>query len=424
MSALFHLRQWRLKLWAVVRSIVQPIVRPMVLLTVLWLLSGCALPQVSAEERLFLDVSLDFLGSVVVPADTAVEGMPVRGLSAIAYSPERDRLYALSDDRSVHAPSRFYTLKLAIANAETVTLEGVEVESVTPLLAEDGNPYPEGRIDPEGLALSPRQSVFVSTEGDAERGIAPGVAEFDLASGRWQGQLPIPERFTPRVVDGQPQGVQNNRGFEALTLNPAGVAANSIEPFRLFTATESSLQQDRPPAPATNASEVDTEGDPSGNASAADAPAPARFLHYLIGEDQPTLLAEHLYWVEPPPSGATENGLVDMVTLDQAGHFLALERSFGIAAGAGARIFQLETGSATDISGIPSLAGDTAGIQPIRKQLVLDLGQLGIWLDNLEGMAIGPRLPDGSQSLVLVSDDNFSDLQMTQFLLFRLRLGR
>jgi hypothetical protein len=50
----------------------------------------------------------------------------------------------------------------------------------------------------------------------------------------------------------------------------------------------------------------------------------------------------------------------------------------------------------------------------------LDLSELGIYLDNLEGMTLGPRLPDGSQSLVLVSDNNFNDIQLTQFLLFRL----
>jgi len=37
-------------------------------------------------------------------------------------------------------------------------------------------------------------------------------------------------------------------------------------------------------------------------------------------------------------------------------------------------------------------------------------------------MTLGPQLPDGSQSLILLSDDNFSDNQETQILLFRLTL--
>jgi hypothetical protein len=51
----------------------------------------------------------------------------------------------------------------------------------------------------------------------------------------------------------------------------------------------------------------------------------------------------------------------------------------------------------------------------------LDLNTLGITIDNVEGMALGAKLPDGSQSLWIVSDDNFNKDQVTQFLLFRLK---
>ncbi|MGV0803164.1 esterase-like activity of phytase family protein, partial [Mycolicibacterium elephantis] len=40
--------------------------------------------------------------------------------------------------------------------------------------------------------------------------------------------------------------------------------------------------------------------------------------------------------------------------------------------------------------------------------------------DNIEGITLGPTLPDGRQSVVLVSDDNFSADQFTQFLAFAL----
>jgi hypothetical protein len=33
-------------------------------------------------------------------------------------------------------------------------------------------------------------------------------------------------------------------------------------------------------------------------------------------------------------------------------------------------------------------------------------------------MTFGPELPDGRRTLVLVSDDNFSETQVTQFLAF------
>jgi 3-phytase len=49
---------------------------------------------------------------------------------------------------------------------------------------------------------------------------------------------------------------------------------------------------------------------------------------------------------------------------------------------------------------------------------VLDFDHLGITLDNVEGMTFGPELPDGRRTLVLVSDDNFSETHATQFLAF------
>lgn len=377
----------------------------MLSLTVL-LLAGCTLPQVSAEERLFLDLSLDFLGEYRLPADTVFEDTPVRGLSALAYDRQGDRFYVLSDDRSEFAPARFYTMKLNLSQeAGEVAIAGVEIEKVTTLLGEDGEPFAQGTIDPEGLALSPRQTVFISSEGVASDGIPPFIDEFDLATGEWQQHLPIPERYIPQTVEGQPQGVQNNLGFEALTLNPGGFSTTWLEPFRLFAATESALEQDRR---SSNSDETQS----------SERPNYSRFLHYLIGNELPVLIAEYLYPNDSPPL-LTVNGLTELVVLDQGGHFLSMEHSFGVA-GAGARIFELATGGATDTSGIPKLSGDLSGIEPIRKRLLLDLADLGIPLDNLEGMTLGPQLPDGSQSLLLVSDDNFNPNQFTQFLLFRL----
>ncbi|NEQ28195.1 MAG: esterase-like activity of phytase family protein, partial [Microcoleus sp. SIO2G3] len=191
-------------------------------------------------------------------------------------------------------------------------------------------------------------------------------------------------------------------GFEALAINPGGYSTAWLEPFRLFAATEDALAQDL-------------------NSDDSDRPRYSRFLHYLIGDPQTTLISEHLYPIDPPPLGAVTNGLTELLVLDQGGHFLTLERSYGLTVGAGARTYQIATGGATDTSAIVRLPSDLDGINPIRKQLLLDLSTLGIPLDNLEGMAIGPQLSDRSISLILVSDDNFNDAQTTQLLLFRLR---
>lgn len=130
-------------------------------------------------------------------------------------------------------------------------------------------------------------------------------------------------------------------------------------------------------------------------------------------------MSEHLYPLDVAPKDAIANGLTELVTLDPGGHFLSLERTYG-PLGASAKLYQFATGSATDTSSIPSLR-ESDRVAPVKKKLLLDLSTLGIYLDNLEGMTLGPRLPDGTQSLLIVSDDNFSETQLTQFLLFSLK---
>ena len=145
------------------------------------------------------------------------------------------------------------------------------------------------------------------------------------------------------------------------------------------------------------------------------------FLHYYLGEGPPLVLSSHLYELEEAPFGQVY-GLTELAALNAGGNFLALERAFGLG-GFGAKLIQIATGGATDISGVKRLQGDITGIEPIRKQELLDLKTLDLRLENLEGMTLGPRLADGSQSLILVSDNNFGD-RPTQFLLFRLRAGK
>ena len=373
-----------------------------------FLVTGCDPSQaITVESRTFLNLSLNFLGEYQL-AKTPFQDTPVGGLSALTYDRQRDRFYALSDDRSALSPARFYTLKLSLntSTAEKPNLEKIEIENVTFLKNEEGKTFPKGTIDPEGIALSPKGTVFISSEGDRNLGIAPFIREFELKSGQQLRSLPIPERYLPNnnsKADQPPHGIQNNLGFESLTSEPgSSLAAVTGDPFRLFTATESALIQDNLPETSIQSPRI-------------------RLMHYLIGNiASPMVVTEHLYLLDPAPNGAIRHGLTDLVTADTAGHFLSLERSYGLLGGS-AKIYQIATSAATDTSGIATLKGDVSRIDAIKKKLLLDLSELGIYLDNLEGMTFGPRLADGSQSLLLVSDNNFNDIQLNQFLLFRLK---
>jgi hypothetical protein len=60
-----------------------------------------------------------------------------------------------------------------------------------------------------------------------------------------------------------------------------------------------------------------------------------------------------------------------------------------------------------------------AAYQPAKKRLILNLNESNLpYVDNLEGIAWGPLLANGHNSLVLVSDNNFNATQVTQLLAF------
>lgn len=383
----------------------------LVLTLLSFLTTACSPSQArTAEQRTFRDLSLDFLGEYQLPK-TKFKDTPVGGLSALTYDRQRNKFYVLSDDRSQFAPARFYTLGLSVKRTDKgeIGIDKVEVEDVTFIMDEEGKTYAQGSIDPEGMSLSPRGTVFISSEGVPSSGIAPFIREFDVKTGQQRSSLMIPERYLAREdtqdkdqQEQPPRGIQDNLGFEALTLELSSLAGGNGDPFRLFTATESALLQDALPPKSQESARI-------------------RLMHYLISPiSRPMVVAEHLYLLDPTPAGAIDNGLTEIVTVDMGGHFLTLERTYGVL-GANAKIYQMAMSAATDTSTIETLKGDISRINAVKKKLVLDLSELGIYVDNLEAMTLGPRLPDGSQSLLLVSDDNFRETQITQFLLFRLK---
>lgn len=214
-------------------------------LVLILVLTSCAIPQIKAEDRLFLPISAELLDVYNLPPQ-AFEGTTLGGISALVYDRPRDQLYALSDDRGRFGTARFYTLTVSITRngSGQPKFDTVSIESVTALADADGNPYPAGSVDPEGMALSPRDTLFISSEGDVRQNAPPFIGEFDRQTGQIINTLPLPERYLPDDPDSPTRGVQNNLSFEALTVTGSSSGAGMIEPFRLFVATESALVQD------------------------------------------------------------------------------------------------------------------------------------------------------------------------------------
>ncbi len=339
--------------------------------------------------------SIKFIGEATLPKGLIFQKTEVGGLSGIKYNATNNLYYTISDDPGQKDPVRFYTYKIDLRK-DSLQKNGIIPVSVTTLLNENGQTFSPGETDTEGIALTNKSTVLISSEGDAAKLINPFIKEFSLSSGREIFTLPIPNKFLPDKTN--QKGIRNNLAFESLTITP--------DNKHLFTATENALIQD-------------------GVAAKPNIGSPCRILQYNLLNNQPE--KEFLYQTEPVTPflnliGKFASGLPDLLALDNQGNFLSLERSF-TGLGFAISLFQVSLEAADDIHNINSLLTvDSKNIKPVKKKLLLDLRKLDVLLDNIEGLTLGPKLPDGQQSLILISDNNFNSLQRTQILAFKIKI--
>ena len=357
------------------------------------------------------DYSLSYLGQQIVPSGTLFSGTTVGGLSGIDFVAATGRYVAISDDRSGINPARFYDLSLNLAQFQrsaTPGAAGVTFNSVTTIQSPGGAPFAPNTVDPEGMRFNPATgTLYWSNEGQRSgAGFQnPTVREMNL-NGTHVRDFSVPTRFNPSGTNGGltagDKGIYNNLAFETMALSTDGKT--------LYTATENALAQDSLPATVANGSR-------------------SRILSFDIATGQSK--AEYIYDVAPvvlapnPINQFATNGLTDMVAIGE-GQFIAIERSFAIGAvtpgtpntGNTIRLFHVDVRNATDVSGMDSIVGQT--VQAASKTLLLDLSDLRnddnspLALDNIEGITFGPQV-GGKQTVILVSDNNFSGTQFTQF---------
>jgi 3-phytase/alkaline phosphatase D len=358
-------------------------------------------PTTDPEPTPATVVDIKPLGVVTIPSGTIFKDTEVGGLSGITYDAARGIYYAISDDGSRRAPARYYTLGIDLSD-ERLADGDVTLLDVTFLRDENDQTYAPRTIDPESIELVYSDQLFISSEGNVSRRpyLGPTVNRLHR-TGMLDIILPIPEKFSPDLLAFS--GIRPNRAFESLTSTP--------DRQSLYVATENALRQD-------------------GSKPAPSKASPSRLVEYSLDSLLPG--AEYVYEVSclpkaPIPILSTifgDNGLVELQALDNSGTFLALERSFALGAGHTIRLFETSIESATDVSQIEDLdAVPSPEIIPVSKQLLVDFEEdLDFDPDNIEGMTFGPSLSDGYQSLILVSDNNFSPLNSTQFILLGVKI--
>ncbi|HKK44339.1 MAG TPA: esterase-like activity of phytase family protein [Balneolaceae bacterium] len=363
-------------------------------LFLIFLLISCAsIAKAQSVDRLKL------LGQVEIPYNKSFQDTPIGGLSGLSYDSSTQTFYVISDDRSDLAPARFYSFKIKLNDQGKLEKDGIDWQAVHALKTKEGKNYAQGTIDPEGIAVGPDSLIYISSEGDPNKNVAPFINGFSR-DGVYERSLSIPNAYwsaNPRQRT--TSGIRENLAFEGLSISPDGST--------LYAATENALLQDGPKADSTHAS-------------------PSRMIVYNFKTGQ----IEHQYEYKVSPihykpgshGGFSVDGLSDVLAIDNDGHLLSFDRNFVVGQGNQIFLYLVSTKEATDINDVGSLRKYNKPVRPVSKTLVANMSDYGITIDNFEGLALGPQLKDGGRLLLMVSDNNFSSSQKTLFTAFSLRV--
>lgn len=349
--------------------------------------------------------SLNYIGQNIVPTGATVFGTTVGGLSGIDYNAASGTYYAISDDRSALNPARYYTLSLDLnqfSRSATPGFAGVAFNSVTTLLNPAGSAFPTNGVDPESLRFRNGQ-LYWTSEGERLAGNLqnPFVREMN-ADGTYVRDFAVPSYYNPAGAGASDPGIRRNLAFENLTFSNDGTT--------LYTATENSLTQDDAlPATVANGSRS--------RVLAFNASTGAATGEYVY-------LTDAVVQTPVPDTAFATNGLVELLNVPGIENtFIAMERSFSSGVpgtGNNIRLYLTSLAGATNVAGVDDL-DNVGALTVMSKELLLDLGTLtntdgsALALDNIEGITWGPVLGNNNNTLVLVSDNNFSATQFTQF---------
>lgn len=341
---------------------------------------------------------LKFIGDQNIPTGEKFKETEIGGLSGLAFDKSKNKILAISDDKSVINDARFYEfdLKLDEKNFKVTPTD------VVILKGKDGKPFKKGTVDFEGITFY-NDDILVSSEGwiNREPPINPEIIRFSRTGG-YVENLEIPEQFLTKK-DTVKYGPREKQVFKGLSVAKDGKT--------VWVGTEEALIQDDRNSTPTYESTV-------------------RLIQYkdLNPGKQVTYKLERVPSIKVAGLTVGETGISDVLAIDE-NHFYSIERSvLPLAKKTVVRIFyNTVTDKTTDVSKMDSIDKNLKKLERVEKELIADLDDFKSQMsanfqsvDNIEGICFGPALSNGHETIILVSDNNFKKNQRTQFLAFEL----
>ena len=342
-----------------------------------------------------------FLGQYIIPHNLNYNNTTVGGLSGIDYDATNNQYYLISDDRSAINPARFYTAHISFTQNG---IDSVKFIGVQNMLQPNGNVYPNSKQDPyhtpdpEAMRYNPVNKQLVwSSEGERivkqkDTVLENPAVTIITMNGKYLDTFLLPHNLMMQATQ---NGPRQNGVLEGLAF------ADNYK--TLFVSIEEPLYEDGPRADVT------------------DNNAFTRILKFDMANRQNT--KQFAYKLDPVAYAANPvnefkiNGIPDILSIGN-NKLLVIERSFSTGRQACTiKLFLADLNNATNIKNISSLKTNNSFV-PVTKKLLLNMDELGIYIDNIEGVTFGPVLPNGHKTLLFVADNNFNPLEKNQFLLF------
>lgn len=275
-------------------------------------------------------------------------------------------------------------------------------------------------LDPEGLARLPNGNFLVSDE------YGPSVLEF-RTDGQFVRAFEVPSNLVPH--DGKSgvdyvggagtivSGRQDNRGFEGLTVSKDGKTAYAVLQDPLVNEGR---------APDGSANGVYSRNTRIVEFDVATGKQTKQYVYQLASVDE-----INAGLTKNPFDAEKQGRSIGVSSLQAVGDkkLLVLERDnrgFGVDDPNGKkqvgdkRVYEVNLTNATDVKDI-SLAGTNElpdGVTPVAKSatpfldIAAALKAAGYPVpEKIEGFSFGPRLADGSYSLIVVTDNDYSVTQ-------------
>ena len=343
--------------------------------------------------------SLKFINSIEIPFNQEFKNTVVGGLSSIDYDVKNDLYYFICDDRAVYNDARYYTAKIYL---DSNKIDSLTFKNVVSLKNAAGEKYsnwetkPSESIDPEELRYNPKTNTLVwASEGarvvmpDFSVLQNPAIQATDL-NGNFVNEFHLPSNLKMQKEE---RGPRSNGVLEGLTFDK--------EYKTLYANIEEPLYEDDSEASVSKGGLIRL---------------------YQFDVKSGNNIGQYAYLLDPiahepnPKAGFAVNG-ISAIQYYGKNQLLVVERSYSVGRQACTiKVYLCDFTKATDVKNLASLQNQSYTLAS--KKLILNMDDLGIFIDNIEGVTFGPKLANGKQSLLFVSDNNFSDKQKTQILLF------